>query len=76
LKASSGAWGALNESTLKTGQKDAGPTNGGIAMVSRTTEKEPRHYRPGYLIEALTLPAALVLVALAAALWCFVVRWS
>jgi hypothetical protein len=61
---------------LQTGQNGAGPADGGIAMASRPKENEPRHYHFEYLIEALTLPMALLLAALAAALWCSVVRWS
>jgi hypothetical protein len=45
-------------------------------MASRPKEHDPRHYHLEYLIEALTLPMALLLAVLAAALWCSVIRWS
>jgi hypothetical protein len=45
-------------------------------MASRPKDHEPRHYHLEYLIEALTLPTALLLAVMAAALWCFVIRWS
>jgi hypothetical protein len=61
---------------LQADHNDAGPVYGGIAMASPPKEHEPRHYHFEYLIEALALPMALVLSALGAALWCFLVRWS
>jgi hypothetical protein len=44
-------------------------------MASPPKEND-RHHHFEYLIEALTLPMALALSALGAALWCFIVRWS
>jgi len=37
--------------------------------------RHPNHHF-GYLIEALTLPLALLIVVIAAAVWSLVVHWS
>ncbi len=45
-------------------------------MANRSGGYHRPHYRLGYLIEALTLPAALLLVVVFAALSSLIVHWS